>query len=219
MHRITSLLALSCLIFVLASSPAQAATPVVQDQQNGMSLLLSQAEAGDIEACYQVALEYATRSKPSFEQATLWGKKAALAGHVGAQFLVGFLYGASDRQRAIVWTKLAADRGSARAQSALSVHYTEIDKAQAAKWLILADRAGDRDVAFWLEWGLPNLSQKDRQKAIELARAWKPVCPDNCKTFIVEKCGICPLTDEERRVVNTLPLPLGHYLFGGDSSR
>lgn len=211
MHRITSLLALTCLVFALASSPAQAATPLVQDQQKDMSVLLPQAEAGDIEACYQVAQDYIARSKPSFEEALFWGKKAALAGHVGAQSLMGLLYGPSDRQKAIIWTKLAADRGSVSAMSSLAAHYLEVNKIEAAKWLILADRAGDRDAAFWLEWGPPNLSKKDKQKASELARAWKPVCSDNCKTFIIEKCDLCPLTDEERRSVN--PPTIGSYLF------
>ena len=88
----------------------------------------------------------------SYEQMMYWLKRAAVRGHVQAQFLLGymsyygmFLGGACDIDGMHIWLELAAKNGHARAQAHLAYMYMIMrpDKEKAFHWAQNSAEQGD----------------------------------------------------------------------------
>jgi hypothetical protein len=190
---------LAALLLCLLPLAAAAESP----QDDDLPKLLAKAAAGDLDACRDASYHYMLQEPPDYVSAFFWGKKAALAGHVGAQIQVGLTYWVQgDNDRAILWTKLAADRGHVGAQFSLASYYSKRDDTvQATKYLILASSV-DQDAAFYLYWNALGATAEERQLAEQQAKAWKPVCPGACRSvWVLDKCDLCPLTEEEKSAV------------------
>jgi|GEM_PF-1806589 len=196
---------LAALLFCLLpfTAAAQPPTDPIADDMSSLPELHSKFIKGEPNACYKFAQHYAWKLSPNVETAIYAGQQAGRVGHVEAQSLVGFLYKTQgDIDHAIIWTKFAADRGHIGAQFSLSSYYAERDKEQALKYLILASRA-NQNAAFSLQKNILGATTGERQRAEQLAKDWKPVCIDVCSYILgFDRCGICPLTEEEKRLAN-----------------
>jgi hypothetical protein len=104
----------------------------IQDPIQGTDVnrTLSQANAGDSMAQYEMGLQYADgKDLPqNYEDAMAWFAKAAENGNDKAQWKLGLGYMKGigvphDERKAVAWFKRAANEGDGRAQSALSDAY------------------------------------------------------------------------------------------------
>lgn len=134
-----------------------------------------QAAIDDAETQYRLGMLYETGQgvPQSYEQASLWYRKAAEQNLAAAQYRLGLLYSngvgvPKDETQAAAWYRKAADQGSTYAQEALGLDYftgegVGKDYKEAYFWLYIAstgkvpelvtgDRATHRDAAaFYLE--------------------------------------------------------------------
>ena len=86
-----------------------------------------------------------------------WYRRAAEAGHTGAQLSLGFCYEdgkgvTADACAAVVWYRRAADAGDANAQCQLSVCYlvgtgVPVDMRAATEWIDRASASGGANAA------------------------------------------------------------------------
>lgn len=83
------------------------------------------ADEGNIQACQNIAMLYANgQGVPQNDQiAQEWCEKAASAGHVIAQYYLGYMLLESDPQTALKWWTQAAENGVADAQHDLAQQY------------------------------------------------------------------------------------------------
>ena len=126
-------------------------------QENGdykrmASLLLPLADSGDVEAQYALAglCENGHGVRKSLKKAFTWYEKAALQGHILAQYRIGDFYEdfattpvRRNLAKAAEWYKLAAMQGNAKAQYCLgSLYYygngVEQSTVEAVKWYLKA---------------------------------------------------------------------------------
>ena len=126
-------------------------------QENGdykrmASLLLPLADSGDVEAQYALAglCENGHGVRKSLKKAFTWYEKAALQGHILAQYRMGDFYEdfattlvRRNLAKAAEWYKLAAMQGNAKAQYCLgSLYYygngVEQSTVEAVKWYLKA---------------------------------------------------------------------------------
>lgn len=127
------------------------------DYGAAMTELRSLAEAGDAEAQYALGTAYSDglALARDYRQAAAWFEKAALQGHVRAQFSLGFLY------------YHGAGSGAGEAEITVAA-----DAGQALRWLTLAGEAGNPMAAYLLSriyhygQGVP----ADRDAALRWAR-------------------------------------------------
>jgi TPR repeat protein len=192
---------LAALLLCLLPFTAAAQPPTDPIADGNLPELHSKFIAGEPNACYKFAQHYMWKPDPNVEAAIYAGIQAGQAGHVEAQSLVGFLYKTQgDIDHAIIWTKFAADRGHVGAQFNLSSYYAYRDKEQALKYLILASRV-NQNAALSLQKNILGATSEERQRAEQLAKDWKPVCNNACSYILgFDRCGICPLTEEEKRL-------------------
>ncbi len=123
--------------------------------QSDFRALLSQAESGDREAQYRLAMVYASRDNklvPKNDAAFReWMLKSAEQGYVPAQGRVGMMFLAtSDYGKAEIWLRRAAEQGNAEAQSWLGTYYEQgrfgaTDYPDAFKYLRKAAEQGHPD--------------------------------------------------------------------------
>lgn len=103
----------------------------------------------------QVILAEATQESHRRDGAALISR-AAMLGHLPAQYHLGFLYGegrgvARDPRKALQWFRRAADRGDAKAQYAVGLALSrQTDKREAARWYRRAADQGMTDAQFQL---------------------------------------------------------------------
>ena len=98
-HVRPSILLLTLLLLLFANlfaSPCNAALPFLQGGIPATSLedLKFQAEAGDANAQYKLALGYLSRNPtaPDYTEAIKWFRASAAHGNSHAQFFLGYLY-------------------------------------------------------------------------------------------------------------------------------
>ena len=130
-------------------------------QENGdykrmASLLLPLADSGDVEAQYALAglCENGHGVRKSLKKAFTWYEKAALQGHILAQYRMGDFYEdfattpvRRNLAKAAEWYKLAVMQGNAKAQYCLgSLYYygngVEQSTVEAVKWYLKAAMQG-----------------------------------------------------------------------------
>ena len=99
------------------------------------------ADQGNPEMQFVFAVDFAIQESP--HEAFHWFEKAALQGHVIAQYCLGNCYSdgvgvESDREQAMFWWKLASEQGYSEAKEALSKEQRSIEyeKNQAQRKLI-----------------------------------------------------------------------------------
>lgn len=95
------------------------------------------------------------------EEAAAWFRRAAEAGHIESQLILGNCYAkgdmvAQDYFQAVVWLRRAADAGSADAQINLGICYAKgngvpADRAQAIAWIRRAAESGGASARQLLE--------------------------------------------------------------------
>lgn len=125
------------------------------DNKAAQTLLLKEAEKGNVEAYYPLGLLYArgTEGVPRDDKEALkWISLAAKAGQSKAMVFLGQLYlkgfgTAKDPNEAAKWFKLAAEKGNAEGQYNLGVMYdngwgVSRDEAEAVKWYREATEQG-----------------------------------------------------------------------------
>ena len=154
------------LVFLLALPATSLADPgaawrayLKGDYGAAMPELRSLAEAGDAEAQYALGTAYSDglALARDYRRAAAWYEKAALQGHVRAQFSLGFLYyhGAGEAEiavapdpgRALRWLTLAGEAGNPMAAYLLSRihHYGQgvpVDREAALRWARSAAERG-----------------------------------------------------------------------------
>jgi TPR repeat protein len=147
------------LFLVVGTLPAQENLPRLTTGDLTLSdfrKLLSQADSGDREAQYRVALAYAYpegTSVPKNDAASRdWMLRSAEHGYAPAQEKIGMMYvGATgDYGKADLWLRRAAEQGNADAQFWLGVGYEQgrlgtTDYREAFKWLQKAAEQGHPD--------------------------------------------------------------------------
>lgn len=128
-----------------------------------MDNLTEKAGAGDATAMFKLGLVYHDglhRRPKSVDIAVHWFRKAAEAGHIHAQLMLGTSYATGegvekDMLQAIAWTRRAALAGDAAAQVLLGQSYAEgdgvdVDLEAAAAWYQKAADAGNQKAQFLL---------------------------------------------------------------------
>jgi TPR repeat protein len=124
--------------------------------QSDFRALLSQAESGDREAQYRLAMVYASpenklvpKNDAAFRE---WMLKSAEQGYVPAQGRMGmmFLGAGGDYGKAEIWLRRAAEQGNAEAQFWLGTYYEQgrfgaTDYPEAFKYLRKAAEQGHPD--------------------------------------------------------------------------
>ncbi|MCB1636898.1 MAG: sel1 repeat family protein, partial [Xanthomonadales bacterium] len=116
------------------------------------------AEAGDMDAQFNLAVEYMKREDP--EVALKWFLAAADKGHAEAQLSLGLIYSygigvAENDAEAVKWYRKAAELGHAGAQFNLGVMYENgqgvvENYVDAVKWYRKAADQGDANAQFQL---------------------------------------------------------------------
>lgn len=99
------------------------------------SLLLQQAEAGDANAQYNLAVLYSEGDKKLQKKAFVWAKKASKAGLPAGQGILAYFYehGIGVRPsatKALDWLKKAAKAGDAKAQVTMGEHLLRSNLAE-----------------------------------------------------------------------------------------
>lgn len=156
----SNLLPTSALFLLLVGTLRAQGTPdlrlTVDVTQRDFRTLLSQAESGDREVQYRLALLYEypeDRSVPKNDEAAReWMLKSAEQGYAPAQAMLGEMYlGATgDRGKAEMWLRRAAEQGNTQGQFILGATYENgkfgrTDYQEAFKWLRKAAEKGDPD--------------------------------------------------------------------------
>jgi len=124
--------------------------------QSDFRTLLPQAESGDREAQYRLALLYQYPEDTSVPKndpaAREWMLKSAEQGYAPAQAMLGEMYlsAAGDRGKAEMWLRRAAEQGNTEGQFMLGATYENgrfgrRDYQEAFKWLRKAAEKGDPD--------------------------------------------------------------------------
>lgn len=123
-------------------------------------------------------------SKPDYNKALLWTRKAAQQKNSDAEHFLGFMhfYGMGVTQsykEAMSWYRKAADAGNVKAQSSLGMMFvnaegTSQDLVQAYKWLKLAEKAGDADAGSKLRAVEEKMTAQQVKDGDALVQKWKP---------------------------------------------
>ena len=132
--------------------PTPAGLPEPVPTGPNLARIREKAEAGDMEAQFQLGLAYyfGNGVDANKKEAAKWWRLAARQEHVKAQFNLGMLYDhgegvEQDKAKAAAWYQSAAAQHAAQAQFNLGLMYhhgegVEQDYAKAAKWWQLAAR-------------------------------------------------------------------------------
>jgi TPR repeat protein len=136
---------------------------VRRNQESDLQVTNTQAEGGDAEAQFGLALRFANGEGDAqdYPQAAQWYRKAADQNHSLAQFNLGMMYAlgqgmTQNEGEAVRWIRRAAEQGDAAAQFNLGARYhrasvsgLEMDAAEsrieAYKWFQLAAAQGYKD--------------------------------------------------------------------------
>ena len=136
MPLVLGIVALVCLgaWWLVASRPSQtetdAQTPTGSEETAEIAALRVDANAGDADSQYSLAVMYANGLgvPQDAAEAVRWFRLAAEQGHASAQSSLGFAYAngfgvLEDDAEAVRWYRLAAEQGHARAQYNLGIKY------------------------------------------------------------------------------------------------
>ena len=133
------------------------AFPKAFSATNYISKLKKQAEAGDIEAQFNLGMCYANGYgvEKNLTEAANWYRKAAEQGYAAAQYNLGLYYHngygvEKNLPEAVKWYRKAAEQGDAEAQYILGLCYycgdgVEKNLAEAVKWFRKAAEQGYAD--------------------------------------------------------------------------
>lgn len=166
---LAALVLASCAGFGLGRSPA-----LEQNIQN--------AESGDAESQYRLALRYTNGSGvgQNYARAADWLKLAGAQGHRNAQYLLGIAYASGrgieqDQEAAVRWFTQAANAGHARAQYQMGEAFANgrgatKDLLWALRWYEKAARRKHREASFSL--GVMWASGSDTRVDLEQAWVW-----------------------------------------------
>lgn len=121
-------------------------------------------------------------SRPDYNKALLWARKAAQQRNSDAEHFIGFMhyYGMGVSQsykEAMSWYRKAADSGNVKAQSSLGMMFvnaegTPQDLVQAYKWLKLAEKAGDADAGSKLRAVEEKMTAQQIKEGDALVQKW-----------------------------------------------
>jgi TPR repeat protein len=121
------------------------ATPPTQNPAEAVKVLRRNAEQGDPNAQYTLALAYdvGVGAQQDFTEAAAWYYKAAEQGHAAAQFNLGLLYASGrgvpqDFIQAHMWFNLAAAGGEAAARKERDELAKKMTRSQIAEAVRLA---------------------------------------------------------------------------------
>ncbi len=112
-----------------------------------------------------------------------WFEKAAKQGHAKAQVNLGISYlrgrgGRYGPEKGLEWIRKASDQGHPKAHLELALMYRDgrvvrRDRVRALMYIVLAAQRGSPAAQFMQSGFARRLSQKDRQEALRLVRAWR----------------------------------------------
>ena len=119
------------LLGVLNVLGQEAAAPPPNGHQQSVAELQQRAEAGNVEAQYNLAVRYSSgRGVPQNDaEALTWFRKSAESGHAPAQVTLGLIYREGSRgvkkdpEHAVDWFRKAANQGDPNGQSELGFMY------------------------------------------------------------------------------------------------
>ena len=171
------------------------------EEADAVSILVSNAEAGDPEAqndlgyCYQ----HGEGVETDLEEAVKWYKLAAEAGNAEARNNLGYCYQygegvETDLEEAVKWYKLAAEAGNAEARNNLGYCCqfgvgVEIDEQEAVKWYRLAAEQGQAEarnnLGYCYQYGVG--VEIDEQEAVK----WYKLAAEQDNNFAQNNLGYC----------------------------
>lgn len=143
--NLTKILAASILLFTAtAARAAQDASPNAAVVEAAIATTLAQAETGDAESQYAMALIYGTPGREDARAQAYWALKAAQQGLAEAQFLLSELYRegrglAKDEAKARLWLRQSAYQGYGPASDRWEQLETQALKNAVAEYLARAD--------------------------------------------------------------------------------
>lgn len=139
------------------SARAHLPKTVQERQKTEFEQLLENAEQGDVNAQFDLALRYNQGSngvKKDYKKAEKWYRKAAEQGDADAQNNLGVMYAngqgtPKDEAEAVKWYRKAAEQGEAYAQNNLGVMYANglgvvRDEKEAVKWYEKSAKQGHK---------------------------------------------------------------------------
>ncbi|MBM3894184.1 sel1 repeat family protein [Candidatus Dependentiae bacterium] len=137
-------------------------------------LKIKSAEAGDVNAQVELALEY--YQKKDFNKSVAWAEKAAEGGNAFAQYMLSYAYRCGqgvvqDFDKAFYWCEKSANQGESCAQLDLGVMCTDglgsvhPDYNKALYWLSLAEKSRQNDDACAYNLGQIYLKLEQFEKA------------------------------------------------------
>ena len=149
------------------------------DYTTALIFLRPQAEQGDVNAQYGLALMYFNGEgvPQDFTEAEKWWLLAAEQGHAEAQADLAYMYenglGVQDNNEAVKWYRKAAEQGNREARYNLGLmYYIGEDIVQAHVWLGIAAALGDENAQIALDKAASEMTPDQIAEAQRMAREW-----------------------------------------------